>query len=236
MQLFDDELELDDIVSRPMGSSGDDLMLSPAAQRLFPFSVECKCVENLSIWSALTQATARLKDGRVPVVVASKNRRKYPVVVLPLGWLYGVQTKDPSIVNHSCLLTCGGTDSLTETLSDLNHCHLRDDGLLDFGGIPMMLQEKKACSFWKTVETHEGKPIIFNRGDPNHVIYVTLPWPMFTEALIRYRDVFIASSTPTKTCDDTAACMHDVANEIGSADDDQGHAIDAAAADSAMGD
>lgn len=236
MQLFNDELELDDIVSRPMGSSGDDLMLSPAAQRLFPFSVECKCIENLSIWSALSQATARLKDGRVPVVVASKNRRKYPVVIVPFGWLYGVQTEDASIVNHNCMLTCGGTDSLTETLSDLNHCHLREDGLLDFGGIPMVLYDKKSFPFWKSVETHEEKPIIFNRGDPNHVIYVAMPWPMFTESLLRYGKVFVTSPAATEACEDTSPCTHDVTDKVGSTDDEFEHALNAAAADSAMGD
>ena len=51
-----DSLEPDDVRSITMGDSGEDILLSPAARRLFPFSVECKAQESLSIWSALEQA------------------------------------------------------------------------------------------------------------------------------------------------------------------------------------
>jgi hypothetical protein len=39
-----------------MGASGADLLLSPAARRVFPFYVECKNQEALNIWAALAQA------------------------------------------------------------------------------------------------------------------------------------------------------------------------------------
>ena len=39
-----------------MGDSGEDILLSPAARKLFPFSVECKNQEKLNIWSSLEQA------------------------------------------------------------------------------------------------------------------------------------------------------------------------------------
>ncbi len=42
-------LEPDDIKSTSMGVSGVDLQLSPAAQRLFPHSIECKNVEALNV-------------------------------------------------------------------------------------------------------------------------------------------------------------------------------------------
>ena len=35
-------LEEDDVRSITMGDSGEDILLSPAARKLFPFSVECK--------------------------------------------------------------------------------------------------------------------------------------------------------------------------------------------------
>ena len=192
-----------------MGSSGDDLMLSPAAQRVFPFAVECKCVEKLSIWSAIDQATKRLKKGRVPLIVASKNRLNEPTVVLPFAWLYGVQTNDHVIVDHHCMMTCGGTDSLLATLSDLNHCRLRDDGLLDVGGTPMHVYMKKTFPFWSTVEQYKGIPIIFNRGDPNHTIYVTLPWSTFVAAVRDYHDTFIAAQPQ----DEAAAAAPPIAQD-----------------------
>ena len=51
-----DSLEKDDVRSITMGDSGEDILLSPAARRLFPFSVECKNQEKLNIWGALEQA------------------------------------------------------------------------------------------------------------------------------------------------------------------------------------
>ena len=46
------QLEEDDVRSITMG---DDILLSPAARKLFPFSVECKNQEKLNIWSSLEQ-------------------------------------------------------------------------------------------------------------------------------------------------------------------------------------
>jgi hypothetical protein len=43
------ELEPDDVRSTTMGDSGEDVLLSPAARKLFPFSVECKNQEKLNI-------------------------------------------------------------------------------------------------------------------------------------------------------------------------------------------
>ena len=50
------ELEPDDVRSTTMGDSGEDVLLSPAARKLFPFSVECKNQEKLNVWSSLEQA------------------------------------------------------------------------------------------------------------------------------------------------------------------------------------
>jgi hypothetical protein len=45
-----------DIESRPMGQSGSDIILRGKARDIFPFGVECKNVESLSIWKALKQS------------------------------------------------------------------------------------------------------------------------------------------------------------------------------------
>ena len=75
-------LHEDDIKSQTMGMCGEDIVLSPAAQKEIPYSFECKNVERLSIWDAIDQAKTNCKE-RVPVVVIKKNRRN-PYVVLPL--------------------------------------------------------------------------------------------------------------------------------------------------------
>ena len=49
-------LDPDDVVSRPMGSSGQDLMRSPKAQKLFPISIECKNTRKFPSVEALKQS------------------------------------------------------------------------------------------------------------------------------------------------------------------------------------
>ena len=70
-----DILEPDDVRSITMGDSGEDILLSPAARRVFPFSVECKNQEKLNIWSALEQAEDN-SGNHTPLVVFKRNRTK----------------------------------------------------------------------------------------------------------------------------------------------------------------
>ena len=74
------KLETDDVRSITMGDSGEDILLSPAARKLFPFSVECKNQEKLNVWDAYEQAKENC-NGYEPIVVMKKNR-KQPLVVI----------------------------------------------------------------------------------------------------------------------------------------------------------
>lgn len=76
-------LEPDDIRSTSMGAFGEDILFSPAARKLYPFSIECKNVEKLSVWSAIEQAEANCKDGLTPAVAFTKNRKE-TFIALPL--------------------------------------------------------------------------------------------------------------------------------------------------------
>ena len=75
-----DKLEPDDVRSITMGDAGEDILLSPAARRLFPFSVECKAQESLSIWSALEQAESNAGK-HIPLLVFKRNRSKTYVTI-----------------------------------------------------------------------------------------------------------------------------------------------------------
>ncbi|MBC8422066.1 MAG: hypothetical protein H8E03_01445 [Pelagibacteraceae bacterium] len=75
LEKFNTKLEPDDVRSITMGDSGEDILLSPAARRVFPFSVECKNQESLSIWAALQQAEDNSGD-HTPLVVFKRNRSK----------------------------------------------------------------------------------------------------------------------------------------------------------------
>ena len=57
-----------------MGSHGSDCQLSPFAQRLFPYDIECKNQETLNIWRAIDQSCSNSSTSSTPCVVFRKNR------------------------------------------------------------------------------------------------------------------------------------------------------------------
>jgi hypothetical protein len=65
-----------------MGAYGEDILFSPAARRQFPFSIECKNVERLSIWSAIDQARANCSKEHTPMVVFTRNHET-PQISMP---------------------------------------------------------------------------------------------------------------------------------------------------------
>lgn len=58
-----------DIESRPMGSSGIDLMFSPLARKLYPFSIESKNTKAFPSLAALEQSKYNAKDKTIPAVI-----------------------------------------------------------------------------------------------------------------------------------------------------------------------
>ena len=75
LEKFNNILEPDDVRSITMGDSGEDILLSPAARRVFPFSVECKNQEKLNIWSSLEQAENN-SGTHTPLLIFKRNRTK----------------------------------------------------------------------------------------------------------------------------------------------------------------
>jgi len=75
-------LEEDDIKSQTMGMTGEDIVLSPAARKEIPFSIECKNVERLSFWKSVEQCESNCKEELSPVLIVKKNR-KDPYVSIP---------------------------------------------------------------------------------------------------------------------------------------------------------
>ena len=67
------KLEYDDIKSQTMGMGGEDIVLSPIAKKLIPYSFECKNTERLNLWGSLKQCEDNCED-RDPVLVFKKNR------------------------------------------------------------------------------------------------------------------------------------------------------------------
>ena len=73
-------LEYDDIKSQTMGMGGEDIILSPIAKKLIPYSFECKNTERLNLWKSLQQADDNSED-RMPVLVIKRNRSKVYAVI-----------------------------------------------------------------------------------------------------------------------------------------------------------
>ena len=74
-----------DDVQVTIGSEpGPDIKLSPRAQSVFPYSVECKNVERLNIWSALSQAQRNTQAGTTALLVFGRNRAE-PYVAMQLA-------------------------------------------------------------------------------------------------------------------------------------------------------
>ena len=86
-------LEEGDILSTTMGDSGADLKLSPAARRVFPFSVECKAQEKVSLRQWWEQAKANSTDELAPLLI-TKQSRKEPLVVMNLQTFIKLLTHD----------------------------------------------------------------------------------------------------------------------------------------------
>ena len=81
---FFPHLAEDDVISRSMGSSGEDVILSAAARQVLPLSIECKATEKFNLREAWEQAEANSKQWN-PVVIHRKNRTK-PVAVVDLEY------------------------------------------------------------------------------------------------------------------------------------------------------
>ena len=78
--VYTEILETNDIESQVMGMSGEDIVLSPAAKKIIPYSFECKNKERLDLWKSLEQAESN-SQGRSPVLVFKRNRSKVYVAI-----------------------------------------------------------------------------------------------------------------------------------------------------------
>ena len=83
MEKFSSQLEEGDIKSAVMGESGCDLQLSPAAQKLFPWAVEAKRTEKVSLRQWWKQARSNSTDKLKPLLITKQNREE-PLVVMSL--------------------------------------------------------------------------------------------------------------------------------------------------------
>ena len=69
------QFDSNDIKPAIMGESGVDIKLSNPARKEFPFAIEAKNQESLSIWSALEQCETNAKlEKLTPLLIFKRNR------------------------------------------------------------------------------------------------------------------------------------------------------------------
>ena len=69
------DIHPDDIESRSMGAGWEDLIMSRAARKKFPYSIECKNQEKINIWKSYFQAQEN-SNAHEPIVVIKRNNHK----------------------------------------------------------------------------------------------------------------------------------------------------------------
>lgn len=84
-------LEDGDIESRGMGQNGEDVILSPAAKRLFNLCIECKNVESLNVVKVFQEHFAKYErdEDSLKLLIHSRNHT-VPMVTLRLEDFFGV--------------------------------------------------------------------------------------------------------------------------------------------------
>lgn len=82
-----------DVQSRSGGQNGTDVILTPEARRKFPFSVECKNQEKISLIEYIKQAKINSIPNTDWLVVLKNKNLPYPVVTLDFHVFMNMQRK-----------------------------------------------------------------------------------------------------------------------------------------------
>lgn len=81
-----------DIKPTPMGVNGIDLQLSTAARSKFPFGVECKNKEQLSIWGEINQCIENAdREQLIPLLVFTRNYERCIYAAIPTDRFAAIQ-------------------------------------------------------------------------------------------------------------------------------------------------
>jgi hypothetical protein len=74
----------DDVLSRSMGCGGEDIMLSAAARKKLPISIECKNKAAFAVYKDYAQAKYNAKNNE-PVLVIKQNH-SLPLAIVDLDY------------------------------------------------------------------------------------------------------------------------------------------------------
>lgn len=86
------DLEPDDVKSTSMGAGDEDIQLSPAARREFPYSVECKARKSLKTIYDFYQQAVENAGNSEPILVIRQDRSK-PLLVIDAEYFLALTGK-----------------------------------------------------------------------------------------------------------------------------------------------
>jgi hypothetical protein len=79
---FDQQDDLCPVHSREMGQKGTDVVIrDKGVHAAFPYDIECKNTQTISVYSYIRQAEANTKEGRNWLIFHKKNHTK-PIVIM----------------------------------------------------------------------------------------------------------------------------------------------------------
>lgn len=95
---FDNRLDDSYIQSRTCGLSGTDIILRGYVKDKFPYAIECKNTETVSLYKFIEQAKQNTSDNEKWMVVHKKNRSE-PIVIISADHFFELQSK---ILKRDC--------------------------------------------------------------------------------------------------------------------------------------
>lgn len=84
-------LQAGDCSSRSMGAGGDDVLLSPAARKFLPISIECKSHARYAVYSDYKQAESNAREFE-PILIIKQNNSK-PLAIMDLDYYLSLERK-----------------------------------------------------------------------------------------------------------------------------------------------
>lgn len=91
------QLEPDDVKSTSMGAGGEDVQLSPAARKLFPYQIECKAKARAQVYTWYEQAKTH---GKYEPLVFIKQDRKKPLVIMDADYFFTIIKRNDGITSQ----------------------------------------------------------------------------------------------------------------------------------------
>ena len=82
----------EDLESRPMGSSGEDVIMGVQSRKQFPYSIECKNQEAVNVWKAMEKCQTNCKDYG-PLVIIKRNKSK-PLALVDAEYFIKLHNKE----------------------------------------------------------------------------------------------------------------------------------------------